>query len=215
MQEILPKLVPMIIGLLISPIPVVALLIILMTPNTGLNAFTFIGGWLTGIVGVGLVIILFPILSQFESGNSTASNIIRLIIGLFFISWALWKSYKRYRNKESTPPKFFSRLDQFKPLNIFLIGLLVSAGNFKNLGFSAAAAIVLNQSLVDLNTKLGYLITYSTLGSLTLFIPMTLYLTLQQRADEILKEWKQWLIKYHDYLLSAVVSFIGVMIILG
>gem|GEM_PF-4623568 len=205
----------MVIGLLVSPIPVVALLIMLMTNQARQNGLALIAGWLSGITGVGLLVVSFPFLGKIESDNVALASLIRTGIGAILITWAAYKVFTRYHNRNSRTPKFFSKLDQLKPRAVFGVGILVSAGNIKNLGFSAAAAIVLNQTVDNLVHKLGYLVAYSLVGSLTLFIPMVLYLVLRHQADPILQRWKIWLISYHDYILAGVVVFIGVMIISG
>lgn len=216
MTQIAHQMIPMIVGLLLSPIPAAALIVMLMTNRARRNGLAFVLGWLLGIFGVGLIVISFPGL-----GASTATpsgdgfGLIRMTIGLTLISWAIYKAYRRYHTIQPETPAFFERLDHISVSRAFGIGLLVSAGNIKNLGFSAAAALMLNQAVLGFSASIPYLIGYSLAGSMTLMIPFGLYVLMHHRADPLLERWKNWLISNHIYVLSGVVIYVGLMIIRG
>jgi hypothetical protein len=215
MSQILPQLVPMIIGLLLSPIPIAALIIMLMTAHARRNGLAFITGWLLGIFGVGLVVISFPSLGAGSGGPLPYARLIRIILGMTLISWAIYTTVKRYRILIPETPRFFQKLDHIKATKAFGVGLLVSAGNIKNLGFSAAAALILNKAPLEFWQSFSYLLSYTLVGSITVLIPIGLYFLMQHKADPILKVWKGWLIQNHTYVLSAVVAFVGFMIMSG
>ncbi len=215
MSQIIPQLAPMIIGLLLSPIPIIALIIILMTDRAQINGQAFVGGWLLGIFGVGLIVISFPGLVPNSDTPSAYAGTIRISLGLALISWAVFKAYRRYHMPSVETPRFFQKLDQITASRAFAIGLLVSAGNIKNLGFSAAAAVVITQADLSFFSRLIHLLAYSLVGSMTVLIPLGLYFSQRHKADAMLLNWKTWLISYHTYVLSAVVIFVGVMIMTG
>lgn len=206
---------PMIVGLLLSPIPIAALIIMLMTARAKHNGQAFVAGWLLGIFGIGFIVISFPTLNFSDSPPFADARLIRILLGLILICWAVYKVYRRYHTPDPETPKFFQKLDHINASRAFGIGVLVSAGNIKNLGFSAAAGLVINQAGLSLINRLTYLLAYSLVGSITVLIPLVLYLSLQHKADATLRKWKTWLISNHIYVLSAVVIFIGVMIMTG
>lgn len=205
----------MVIGLLLSPIPIAALIIMLMTAQARNNGMAFIAGWLLGVFGVGLIVISFPGLGTGDSTPLPYAQQIRLIIGLILIFWSSFNIIRRYRTPNPEIPRFFQNLDHIKASRAFGVGLLVSAGNIKNLGFSAAAAVIINQAQTDYLQSLLYLTSYSLIGSTTVLIPAGLYFMLHHKADPILQHWKAWLMKNHAYILSGVVIFVGLMIIKG
>ena len=51
---------PMSVGVALSPIPVAAILIILMSARARTNAPAFLLGWMAGILTIGLVVSLMP-----------------------------------------------------------------------------------------------------------------------------------------------------------
>lgn len=51
---------PMALGIALSPGPVLAIVLLLMTPQAKTSAPSFLSGWLLGILGVGTLVILLP-----------------------------------------------------------------------------------------------------------------------------------------------------------
>jgi hypothetical protein len=47
------ELLPLALGIAISPIPIIAIILMLITPKARSNGLAFLGGWMVGILAVG------------------------------------------------------------------------------------------------------------------------------------------------------------------
>lgn len=213
MSQIVYQLTPMVVGLLLSPITIAALIMMLMTTRAQSNGLAFIAGWFLGIFGVGLVVISFPGLGIGDGTPLIYAGHFKIFIALLLIVWAAYKVYRRYYSPNPQTPRFLQSLDHIKSSRAFGVGLLVSAGNIKNIGFSAAAAVIINQAQIVYPHKLLYLTTYTIVGSISVLVPFSIYFILRHQADPILVTWKTWLIRNHAYVLAGIVVFVAIMLI--
>lgn len=213
MSQIVYQLTPMVIGLLLSPITIAALIIMLMTARAQSNGLAFIAGWFLGIFGVGLVVISFPGLGIGDGAPLIYAGHVKIFIALLLIVWAVYKVSRRYYLPNPQTPRFLQSLDHIKSSRAFGVGLLVSAGNIKNIGFSAAAAVIINQAQIVYPANLLYLTSYTIVGSISVLVPFIIYFLMKHQADPILLIWKTWLIRNQVYVLSGIVVFVAMMLI--
>ncbi len=52
------EMLPLAIGIAISPLPIIAVILILTTPKGRSNGLAFLGGWLLGLAAVGVIVLV-------------------------------------------------------------------------------------------------------------------------------------------------------------
>jgi hypothetical protein len=108
-------LLPSAIGVALSPVPIVAVILMLGTPKATSNGPAFALGWVLGLVVVSVIVLLLAgDADDAESGSSTAVNVIKLIFGALFLLLAVqqWRS-RPQPGVEPEMPKWMSAIDQF------------------------------------------------------------------------------------------------------
>ena len=83
MGSVIGEILPLAIGIAISPIPIIAAILMLLSPKAKTTSVGFLLGWLAGIV---IAIVLFTVLSsvlpqQDPSGSSPVHAVIKIILG--------------------------------------------------------------------------------------------------------------------------------------
>jgi hypothetical protein len=214
MIEALKDSLPMALGLALSPFPVIAIIIILMTPKAKINALAFLLGWIAGIYLVGLLIFLMPGLETKQGNPTTFSGIIKVLAGLSLLIFAFRSWLKRPKaGDEIKTPKLFLTLDKFSIWQSLLTGFLFSAANVKNMAFSATGAARIDYSLVNDNSIYTALLIFAIMGSLTLVFPIGIYLLIGDKIEPTFIQWKTWLIKNNAILLIILLGSIGLMLL--
>ncbi len=88
MQQVLGEVLPLALGIAISPIPVIAIILMLITPKARSNGLAFLVGWMAGLLivgGLALVVANVAGASASSGSSSQASAVIRLVLGLLLL----------------------------------------------------------------------------------------------------------------------------------
>ena len=89
MTDILASALPFAIGIAVSPIPVVAIVVVIST-NTG-NALGLLTGWVIGIVAIGLLVFALPGLQTIQNEPTGLSGWLRIGLGILLV----WLSFRK------------------------------------------------------------------------------------------------------------------------
>ena len=214
MIDALKEALPMAIGLAFSPFPLIAIIILLMTPKAKSNSLWFLLGWMLGIYFIGLLVLLIPGLGTDQGEPTVLSGSIRIIAGAILLIFAFKSWLKRPKpGDEIVTPKLFLTIDSFGLKKSMVTGFLFSAANVKNMAFSAAGAARIYQSLSEDGNTLATLAVFALIGSLILMLPVMIYVIAGTRIEPTFLVWKKWLIKNNKILLVIILSFIGLILI--
>ena len=216
MIEALKEAFPMLLGLALSPFPLIAIIIILMTPKAKSNSLWFLLGWIFGIYSIGLLVLIIPGLGSNSDIPSIYSGGIRIALGLSLLIIAFKKWLNRPRSgDEIVTPKMFLSIDKFGLRKSMLTGFLFSAANVKNMAFSAAGSLRINQSLAGNESVFIALLLFSLIGSLTLIFPIIIYAFTEKKIEPTFLIWKKWLIKNNAILLVFMLGIVGLILVKG
>ena len=214
MIDALKEALPMAIGLALSPFPLIAIIILLMTPRAKSNSLWFLLGWMLGIYFIGFLVLMIPGLGTDQGEATIFSGSVRIVIGIVLLLLAIKTWLKRPRQgDEIVTPKLFLTIDSFGLKKSMLTGFLFSAANVKNMAFSAAGAARINQSLSADGNSFAILAVFALIGSLVLMFPALVYVVAGERIEPTFLIWKKWLIKNNKMLLVIILSFIGLILI--
>ena len=183
MGSAIGEILPLAIGVAISPIPIIAIILMLITPKAKSNGLAFLAGWLLGLLVVGTVVLIVANTAgvSTSSGPSKAVSALKLILGLLLLFAAMRRWRSRPKPGEEAPmPKWMRALDGFTPARSLGIGAALSGVNPKNLMLDIAAATTIAQAGLS-GVQQGIV--------LVVFV----YLAMGERAAAVLEGWKAWL----------------------
>ena len=215
MFEALTESFPMALGLALSPAPILAIILLLMTPSAKMNAASFLVGWIFGILAVGTVIILMPGVIASHGGLSDHTGIAKIIFGIILLISAILVWIRRPKSGSPTKSsKIFDNIDKFGTGKSIIAGFLFSALSIKNIALSASGAAHIDAtSLIDyLETLLG-LFLFSLIASFAIIIPILIYFFLPNKMELIFHRWKDWLIKNNTNIVITMLLIFGILLI--
>ena len=206
--EAIGDLLPSAVGVALSPIPIVAVVLMLGTPRAGTNGPAFAAGWVVGLVAVGVIVLLVAGDADSSDDTSTAADVVTLVFGLLLLAVAVkqWRGRPR-PGEEPEMPKWMAAIDSFTPGRSFGLGALLSGINPKNLALTLAAAASLAQAGLSTGGDVAGLATFVAIGSLTVAGPVIAYLSLGKGAERALGEVKQFM-SDHNAVIMAVVCLV-------
>jgi threonine/homoserine/homoserine lactone efflux protein len=210
------EILPLAIGIAISPVPIIAVILMLITPQARTNGLAFLTGWLLGLTVVGTVVLILANTADVgtSSGPSKAVSAVKLVLGvlLLFIAARQWR--RRPEAGEEAPlPKWMNALDRFTPGRAIGVGALLSGVNPKNLILNASAAATIAQAGLSGVDQAVVLVVLIVVGSLSIIAPVAVYLGMGDRAADVLGEWKTWLAANNAAVMVVLFVVLGVVLI--
>ena len=197
------------IGIAISPIPIIALILMLFSNKATANSLSFLSGWLIGLMGAGLIVLALGL--ETSSGQpSDTSGYIKIAIGalFFFLGWKQWTERPK-KGEEAQMPAWMASVEDFSSGKAFGMGVILSAANPKNLGLAIAATASIGSSGLDTSEEIIVLVIFVLLASITIIAPVAIYLTMGPKANAPLTSMKVWLIDNNNTVMMVLFVVLG------
>lgn len=199
------------IGAALSPIPIIAVILMLTTPRGKVTGLGFMIGWLVGLsTATAIVVLVASGADEADSTSADGAHIVMLVIGLLFLALAAkqWKS-RPAPGVEPELPKWMAGLDSFGPAKCAGLGLAFSALNPKNLAMAVSAGVALAETGASTGqTVLGAAI-FVAIGSLTVAGPVLGSLVAPARMAPVLATGKQWMAVHNATIMFVLFLFLG------
>ena len=212
------EMLPLAIGIAISPLPIIAIILILTTPQARTNGLAFLGGWLLGLAVVAVVVLIITDAAEAATSNDTSRivSVIKLVLGLLLLFLAWRKFHKRPGPGEETPmPKWMAALDRFTPARSVAVGALLAGPKPKNLILNAAAAAGIAQSGIGGFQQAVVLVpAHPRYGSIGIIAPVAVYFAMgAEKSARVLGGWKTWLAANNGTVMTVLFVVFGFVLI--
>jgi Sap, sulfolipid-1-addressing protein len=207
---------PLALGVAISPIPIIAVILMLLSPKARTNGPAFLVGWVAGLAVVSIVVTSLSGNAGLGSGGggSTVGSLIKILLGLLLVALAVRDFRNRPRPGEQPPlPGWMRAIDSFTPVKALGIALLLSAVNPKNLSLTVAAAVTIAQEGLSTASATFALSLFVILASLSIAVPVALYILGGASAARALDSLRDWLNTNNATVMAVLLLVIGVVLI--
>jgi threonine/homoserine/homoserine lactone efflux protein len=195
----------------LSPIPIVAVILVLGSPRARTSGPAFALGWVAGLVAVSLIALL--VLGGADDPNSdTATGIdwLKVAIGVLFLLMAAKRWRKRPKRGEAPEePKWMAGVDSLTPPRAALLGVALSGANPKNFALTvAAAASIAEAGLSGVDTSIAVAV-FVILGSITVGGSVLFYVVDAERAARPLGAMKQFMAENNAVIMMVILLLLG------
>jgi len=211
MGRAIGDLLPLAIGVALSPVPIVAVILILGTPKAGSNGPAFALGWVGGLAVVSVVVVLLASgADDPDSGSSTTVDVLELVLGALFVVLALGQWHKRPQaGQPAQLPGWMQTLDGFTPAKSLALGAALSAVKPKNLALTVAAAGSIAQAGTDTGGTAVSIVVFVAIGSITVAGPVLCNTVARERAARPLASIKEFMSQHNAVIMMVVLLVLG------
>jgi threonine/homoserine/homoserine lactone efflux protein len=210
------EVLPYAAGAAISVVPIIAVILMLVTPKAKTNGTAFATGFVFGLALICVVAVAIAGGSNFSSGSGPTKtvSIIKLLLGvlLLFAASRQWRARPK-PGEDPAMPKWLESIDRFTPVRSFGIGAALSAINPKNLAMSLAAGFSIAQAGLSTGQEAATILIYVLLAGATILGPLIVYLAMGPRAAEILGGWRTWLADNNATVMCVLLLVFAVVLI--
>jgi threonine/homoserine/homoserine lactone efflux protein len=204
------------VGVALSPLPIIAVVLMLATPRGGRNGPAFLLGWVAGLGVVGTVILVISsgASASDDGGPATWTSILKLVLGLLLLALAAkqWRGRTR-GNAEPALPSWMATIDAFTPARSVAMGVALSAINPKNLILTAGAAAAIAQTGASTVDQAVALVVFVVVGTLGPGAPVAIFFLMGDRAHALLDELRTWMTKENQVIIAVICLIIAAKLI--
>ncbi len=210
----LSETLPFAIGVAASAVAVIALVLILQGSRALSSGVSFTLGWVLGVGVVCAAGVAFGLAVSDDPARWT--QWLRSLLGALLLVVAIRKWRQRVPSgQEPTPPKWMSGLQDSAPGKAAVLGFLLGGINPKNLMLTLGAAATLGASGLSSSELWITGIAYVVVASVTVLVPMGIYVLMRSKADELLANLGEWMKSNSDAIAIVVLVIFGVKLLLG
>jgi threonine/homoserine/homoserine lactone efflux protein len=200
------------VGVAISPVPIIAAILMLFSAKAGRNSVAFLAGWLVGLAAVSAIVLAIGL--EGSDGDADTGGWLKLVIGALFLFLAVkqWRG-RPHPGEEPPIPAWMASIDEFTAVKAFGIGVLLSGVNPKNLGLTIAAAASIGAAGLTASDEAVVVIVYVLIASCTLIVPVVGYLVAKDRMAPHLDTMKVWLMANNATIMAVLFAVLGAKVL--
>lgn len=209
-------LLPVALAVTLSPVPIIAVVLILATPRARLNGPAFAVGWVAGLLAASVVVLAIAgdAAADPDSGTAAATDWARVAVGAAF--WLL--ALKTWRGRPAPGetaelPGWMSTIATAGPARALALGLGVSAANPKNLALTATAAAAIAQAGLDGADEAIAVGAFVAIGSISVVGSVGLYLADADRAAAPLASIQRFMTDNNTAITMVILILLGATVL--
>ena len=204
------------VGVAISPVPIIAVTLMLFSQRARVNGLMFLLGWVVALAVVSGIAYVAADQANAATDSTTSDTIAwgKIVFGVLFLLLAArnWRS-RPALGTEPEMPKWMAGIDALKPAKALGLGLLLAGVNPKNLMLTAAAGAALAALGLSTANAVGSLIVFVVVASLTIAGPVVYFLLGGDDAKARLDEMKNWLALHNNAVMAVLFLVFGTKLI--
>jgi threonine/homoserine/homoserine lactone efflux protein len=215
MDKVIAEVLPYGIAVALSPMPVAALILMLLSKRARVNSVMFLVGWTLGLFLLVITVSYFLTnrVSTAESSGISPRHVIDGALGVFLILFAIKQWVHRPKKGQvAKVPKWMAAVVTFSPAKAFGVGFLLATVNFKNTPMGIAVGTVLSHAGSQPSMLAG-MTAYLLVGGITILLPVAGFLLFGNSLKGTLFSFKNWLIQNNSVIMFFLFLILGVFLI--
>jgi len=216
MGAVIGDILTLALGVAISPIPIIAAILMLLSPKARVTGTGFLLGWVLGIV---VAVTVFTMLSSIlpaeeDDASQPIKGVIQLVLGALLLLLAVrqWRGRPK-AGEEPAMPKWMQAIDTITFPKALGLGFLLSAVDAKNLLLAASAGVTIGAAGLDAGSIVVVIAVFTLIAASTVLVPVVGYLLAADKLRGPLDALRGWLAKENAVIMAVLLLVIGVAII--
>jgi Sap, sulfolipid-1-addressing protein len=216
MGEAIGHSLPLAIGVALSPVSIVAVVVLLTSSRARSLGPVFVLGWWLGLVVVGAIVLVVV----GPSGGGSAGQRTRwvswamIVVGVLLLVAAVRRWRGRSGGGEEVPlPAWLGALDRLKPPVVLGGGVVLGAVRPKSLLLVVGGAAAIAQSGIAGGQQAIAYAVFAVTSTVGVAVPVVVYFAMGTRSAELLGRLKGWMGRNHAVIVAVVLVVIGVTLI--
>ena len=216
MGNAIGEIFPLAVALALGPLPIMAVVLILVSDDARAKGIGFVVGRLVGLFAiVAATLVIFSIIGDPSLGHRghplPAVSIARIVIGVAAIGLGV-RAWLR-RNEPAEPSRIARRVDGLNVRSAIGMGLLVSAVDPASISLGLLAGVDIAAARPSVAEAVIVAAAFVVVSTVTITVPLLIYLAGGQAAQRRLAGVKEWLLSNEKAVMMVLFFVIGAMLV--
>ena len=215
MLQAIGHILPIALAMAISSVPIMATILILLSPKRTTSAVPFLIGWVLGIAVVVTICSLFAQLiptARSSRRPETAIGIGEIIVGGALVVIAIIAWYRARRNPSTAMPKWLNSVGSLGAWPAFGVAFALNIRP-KGLLLAIAAGLAIRGDGLSLGQSAIAILVYTVISASTVAVPIIVTLAEPKRMEPRLVSARDWIARNNGAITALILVVIGVVII--
>lgn len=207
---------PLAVGIALSPIPIIAVVLMLSSRRAKVNGPAFVLGWLIGLGIVGVIVLSLAGPAGASQSGSPAAWVswVKIMLGVLLLLVAFRQFRSRPRGGQEPPmPKWMATIDNTTPVAAIGLGAALSGANPKNLVLAVGGAAAIAQTGIPGGQQVIAYVVFALIGTLGVGIPVGIYFAMGARSEKLLAGLKDWMSQHNAAIMAVLCLVIAAKLI--
>jgi threonine/homoserine/homoserine lactone efflux protein len=199
------------VGIAISPIPLIAVVLMLATPRGRTNGIAFTLSWVVSLAVLVTAVVLAGSGADASDGGPAAWTLwLKLALGLVFLLLGAkqWRDRPR-EGAEPAPPKWMNAIDGFTAPKAAGLAAALAVANPKNLVLAIGGAVSIASSSASAGGMTVAVVLMVLIASLCTLAPLGVYLLGGAKSAQVLAGWKTWMARHNAAIMTTLLIVLG------
>jgi threonine/homoserine/homoserine lactone efflux protein len=215
MRDVIGQVLSFAVGVAISPVPIIAVVLMLATARARVNGPAFVLGWIAGLLLAGTAILLVAGGADASDDGDPASWVgwLKLVLGLALLALAAKQWRGRPSEGSAGLPAWMKTIDSFAPGRALALAFALAAINPKNLLLTVGAAAAIAQAGLDTGEQAVSLGIFALIATLGVGAPVVLYFVLGERSAPVLADLRGWMGAHNPAIMTVLFLVLGAKLV--
>lgn len=199
-------------GVAVSPLPIVAVILLLATPHGRRTGPAFAVGWMVGLAVLGGIVLAVagPSDASSSSGPAAWTGWLKLVLGvaLLLVSVKQWRG-RPSGTVEVVTPRWMARIDGLTGVTSLGLGAVLATINPKNGALTIAAAASIAATGSSGADQVVALVVFIAVSSLGVVAPIAVFFATGDDAVATLESWRHWFLVNNSAIMAVLFFVIG------
>ena len=216
MGEAIGQSLPLAIGVALSPVSIIAVVLLLTSSRARSLGPIFVLGWLLGLVVVGAIVL--AIVGPSGAGSSGQRtrwvSWVMIVLGVLLLVGAMRRLRGRSGGGEEAPlPAWMRAIDRLKPPVVLGGGVVLGGVRPKSLLLVVGGAAAIAQTGIAGGQQAIAYAVFAVIATMGVAVPVVIYFAMGTRSGDLLGRLKGWMGRNNAVIVTVVLLVIGVTLI--
>lgn len=211
MADLVQQLIPLAMAIIISPLPIAAIIAVLLSPRARFNgtAFTLAGLAVVFAVTVVAALTTHSVGTQSETGDDTVVLVLGIVLSVGFLTLAVlsWRSRPAV-GQPAKEPSWLSAIDSMSALQAAGLAAVMAITNAKNLPLELKAGAHIGAAGLGVGTSVLISLIFAVVACLGMIVPTALAASGSTRVTRALRAIKTELIAHNAVIMTVVFALL-------
>ena len=206
MGEATGQILVLAVGVALSPLPIIAVILLLTRRGERVAGWWFVAGWALalGLLGTAVLVVADEADASESGAPANWVGVVQIIIAVLLTAAAISQWRGRPRDDEDPEsPSWMRKVEGFSSAQAAGAAALFAAVKPKNLLLTIAAGTAIAQTGAGTGQQAGALAIFVLLATAGLLTPVAIQLFAGERAEHILGGLRDWMVRENSTIVDS------------